>query len=96
MLNSVIVEGVVSISPTNRGYFTIDTSRVKGGEIDTNIACKLPGSVNRDDIKCSNIVRIVGHLGRFDELNISLGVYIEQIEVTYIKDGKYKFRKENK
>lgn len=98
MTNSAIIEGVVSVSPTSRGYFCIDIS--SGGE-SVSVACKLSDDLLRvygiGKIKMNTVVRVVGHLTKFSELAIELGLAVEHLEILskkIRKDG-YTFVVEN-
>ena len=101
MTNSAIIEGVVSVSPTNRGYFCIDISKsVSGGE-NVSVACKLSDDLLRvygvDKIGINTVVRVVGSLTKFSELAIELGLAVEHLEILskkIRKDG-YTFVVEN-
>ena len=105
MLNSVIIEGVVSISPTSDGVFSIDTCQTtKGGEEEMfTLICKLSEGLNsvcKDRIKSRRKVRIVGRIAAFpiaDGWDKNICLFVENIEVfgTVIKSGKYTFTKEN-
>lgn len=98
MTNSAIIEGVVSVSPTDRGYFCIDIS--SGGE-NVSVACKLSDDLLRvygvDKIGINTVIRVVGYLTKFSELEIELGLLVEHIEILskkIRKDG-YTFVVEN-
>lgn len=105
MLNSVIIEGVVTISPTSKGVFSIDTCQItKGGEEEMfSLICKLSDGLNsvyKDRIKSRRRVRMVGRIAAFSidyGWNKSIGLFVENIELfgTVIKSGKYIFTKEN-
>lgn len=94
MLNSVLVEGVMTAGLTLDGRFTIETTRYEGGE-ETSIVilCKLsPAFMSNEDIrnvfKCGTIFQCVG---RIEKINGDIGVYVEHFEKCGARFGKYTF-----
>lgn len=109
-LNSVIVEGVVTVSPITNGLFCIETTFYKGGEKHSiAIACQLGGTLSLEksaELTCRKRVRVVGYIDRLAMDSVcwetrwrtsTIGIYVEHVDVlsTVIKSGKYNFTKEN-
>lgn len=100
MLNSVILEGVVSESMNEDGVFTVCSCRYsKVGEDlveeKTFVKClcsKVLADSLKDKTKEDRGVRIVG---RLKEIEGNIGLYAEHIEFKPVgvrKEGKYTFR----
>lgn len=97
MLNSVLVEGVMTAGLTLDGRFVIETSRFEGGEkTSINILCKLsPAFLSKESsedirkmFKSGNIFQCVG---RIERINGEFGVYVEHFEKRGARFGKYTF-----
>ncbi len=98
MLNSVLVEGVMTAGLTLDGRFTIETSRSEGGE-ETKlvILCKLSPAFNSNEgvrklFTTGSILRCVG---RIEKINGEIGVYVEHFEKRGARFGKYTFKNED-
>lgn len=98
MLNSVLIEGVMTAGLTLDGRFTIETTRSEGGEVTKIvILCKLSPAFNsNEDVRkvftTGSIFRCVG---RLEKINGDLGVYVEHFEKRGARFGKYTFRNED-
>lgn len=94
MLNSVLVEGVMTAGLTIDGRFTIETTRFEGGEeISFVILCKLSSALNSNEdvrklFKSGTIFQCVG---RIEKINGEIGVYVEHFEKRGARFGKYTF-----
>ena len=97
MLNSVLVEGVMTAGLTLDGRFTIETTRYEGGEEQKLIIlCKLSSALftkeSIEDIrrtfKSGTIFQCVG---RIEKINGEFGVYVEHFERRGYRFGKYTF-----
>ena len=94
MLNSVIVEGVVSTGIDDDGLFTISTSRYQkvGEEFNeekTFVECLVTGIIRNtvgDKLTEGRGLRIVGYLKQIEG---NLGLFVEHVE---FKPKKYTFR----
>lgn len=90
MINSVILEGVVSVGTTEDGCFRIYNVRNEGGkEVNTYITCILSEGMKRlcgSKITPGRKVHVVGYLS-------PLGIFAEYIELKdrVVKSGKYTF-----
>lgn len=90
MINSVILEGVVSVGVTEHGCFRIYNVRNDGGKEEyTYVTCKLSETMKRlfeSKITPGRKVRVVGYLS-------PLGLFAEHIELKdrVVKSGKYTF-----
>lgn len=97
MLNSVLVEGVMTAGLTLDGRFILETSRYEGGE-ETSIVilCKLaPAFLSNESsegvrkmFKNGTIFQCVG---RIEKINGEIGVYVEHFEKKGARFGKYTF-----
>ena len=97
MLNSVLVEGVMTAGLTLDGRFTIENTRYEGGEkTSIVILCKLsPAFLSKESnedirkmFKSGNIFQCVG---RIERINGEFGVYVEHFEKRGARFGKYTF-----
>lgn len=94
MLNSVILEGVMTAGLTIDGRFIIETSRLEGGEkTKVNAICRLSPTLNsnenaREVFRSGTIFQCWGHL---DKINGELGVCVEHFEKRGVRIGKYIF-----
>lgn len=97
MLNSVLIEGVMTAGLTLDGRFTIETTRLEGGEAQKLvILCKLSpailskGSIEdiRKIFKSGTIFRCVG---RIEGISGDIGVLVEHFEKCGARFGKYTF-----
>ena len=97
MLNSLLIEGVMTAGLTTDGRFTIETSRCEGGE-ETSfvILCKLsPAFLSSESsesirkiFKSGTIFRCVG---RIEVISGDIGVLVEHFEKCGARFGKYTF-----
>lgn len=94
MLNSVLVEGVMTAGLTLDGRFTIETSRLEGGEVQKLvILCKLSSALNsNEDVrKMLTNGTILQCIGRIEGISGDIGVYVEHFEKRGARFGKYTF-----
>lgn len=97
MLNSVLIEGVMTAGLTLDGRFTIETSRLEGGE-ETGfvILCKLSPALftNESSESIRKIFKdgtIFQCIGRIENINGDIGVLVEHFEKRGARLGKYTF-----
>lgn len=97
MLNSVLIEGVMTAGLTLDGRFTIETTRYEGGEVQKLvILCKLSPALFTDKtsenlrkiFKGGTIFRCVG---RIEGINGDIGILVEHFEKCGVRFGKYTF-----
>ena len=86
MINSVVVEGVMTAGFTLDGRFTVENTRLEGGETEkTVILCKLPDEIiasTHESVCHGTLLRIVGHIGKLDSGDSCLFVeYLDKIGV---------------
>ena len=93
MINSVIVEGVMTAGFTTDGRFTIENTRLEGGETKKTVfLCKLSNEIyesTRESIHIGYIIRIVGHLGKLDSGDNCL--FVEMVEKIGARMNGYVF-----
>ena len=97
MLNSVLVEGVMTAGLTLDGRFTLEITRCEGGE-ETKlvILCKLSPAIfskeSSEDIrKIFHSGTIFRCVGRIEGISGDIGVLVEHFEKRGARFGKYTF-----
>lgn len=97
MLNSVLVEGVMTAGLTLDGRFTIETTRYEGGEEQKLvILCKLSPALFTNETR-EDVVKVFKHgnifqcVGRIEKINGEFGVCVEHFERRGYRFGKYTF-----
>lgn len=97
MLNSVLIEGVMTAGLTLDGRFTIETSRLEGGEVQKLvILCKLSPALftNESSESIRKIFKsgtIFQCIGSIEKINGDIGVLVEHFEKRGARFGKYTF-----
>lgn len=93
MINSVIVEGVMTAGFTIDGRFTIENTRLEGGETKKAILlCKLSDEINastQESVHIGHLLRIVGHFGHLDSGDNCL--FVEFVEKIGVRMNGYVF-----
>lgn len=93
MINSVILEGVMTAGFTTDGRFTVENSRLEGGETKkTVLLCKLPDEIiasTRESVHSGILLRLVGYLGKLDNGDNCL--FVEIVEKIGARMNGYVF-----
>ena len=95
MLNSLLIEGVMTAGLTLDGRFTIETSRYEGREETKNVfLCKLMSALLevesvRGMFKNGNRFRLVGYLSKYTDGQAM--IMVEHVERIGVRSGKYNF-----
>ena len=93
MINSVIIEGVVTAGFTLDGRFTIENTRLEGGGTKkTVILCKLSDEIiesTRESVHDGHLLRIIGHLRR--TVNGDKCLFVEIVEIIGVRMNGYVF-----
>ena len=95
MLNSLLIEGVMTAGLTTSGRFIIENARFEGGEEIKNVfLCKLAPALLevesvRNMFKNGNRFRLVGYLSK--DTDGEPMVMVEHVERLGFRSGKYYF-----
>lgn len=95
MINSLIIDGVMTSGLTSNGRFTIENVRLEGGEKEENtFLCKLtPALLESEDarkvFKYGTTFRLVGYLSK--DTDGETMVMVEAFERVGVRSGKYNF-----
>jgi hypothetical protein len=93
MLNSVIIEGVMTAGFTTDGRFTVENIRLEGGETKkTILLCKLSDEIiasTQESVHSGLLLRLVGYLGKLDSGDNCL--FVENIEKIGARMNGYVF-----
>ena len=93
MLNSVILEGVMTAGFTIDGRFTVENTRLEGGETkNTVLLCKLSDEIKasaQESVHIGLLLRLVGHLGKLD--NGDKCLFVENVEKVGARINGYVF-----
>lgn len=98
MLNSLILQGVMTAGLTPQGRFTVENTIVEGGgEKKTVILCKLIPTLSESEsvrkvFKNGSMFRLVGYLDK--DTDGELMVMVEHFERLGFRSGKYTFTKD--
>lgn len=93
MINSVIVEGVMTAGFTTDGRFTVENIRLEGGETKkTILLCKLSDEIiasTQESVHIGLLLRLVGYLGKLD--NGDKCLFVENVEKIGARMNGYVF-----
>lgn len=95
MLNSLLIEGVMTAGLTTNGRFTIENARFEGGkEVGNVFLCKLmPALLEVESVrgmfKQGNRFRLVGYLSK--DTDGEPMIIVEHVEKVGVRSGKYNF-----
>ncbi len=95
MLNSLLIEGVMTAGLSSSGRFTIENERSEGGKQVKNVfLCKLMPALFevegvRSRVNNGNRLRLVGYLSK-DTDGESM-IMVEHVERVGVRSGKYNF-----
>lgn len=99
MLNSLVIEGVMTAGLTSNGRFTIEHARLEGGEKEENtFLCKLtPALLGNEGVrwafKNGLTFRLVGYLSK--DTDGEPMIMVEAFEKIGYRSGKYNFALES-
>ena len=93
MINSIILEGVMTAGFTIDGRFTVENTRLEGGETKKAVLlCKLSDEINasaQESVHHGTLLRLVGHIGKLDNGDYCL--FVEFLEKKGVRMNGYVF-----
>ena len=93
MINSIILEGVMTAGFTIDGRFTVENTRLEGGETKKLIfLCKLSDKIDtsaREHVHIGLLLRLVGYMGKLDTGDTCL--FVENVEKIGARMNGYVF-----